>query len=153
MFKKTISVLLSICLLMSIVPLSVHATNNTADDEVIYLEDGGYIKVSTQISPARVANTVDGSKTYTGYSNSGQMLWKAVLRATFAYSGAWYTCTTANCDVTIYSSHIYVISNNTVRSSNNAVTNLTLGVQSSGITVTQENYTIKLTCDSNGNIS
>jgi hypothetical protein len=81
------------------------------------------------------------------------LTFKAKLDATFAYSGGWYTCTTANCNVTTYASNWYVISNNTIRSSNNAVTNLTLGIKLLGIKVREESYTIKLTCDINGNLS
>lgn len=151
--KKVISVLLVLFSLMSILSPSVYATNEVDEVETLWLEDGSYIIVSIEKSPARVANTVSGGKTYTGYGNNGQLLWEADLKATFAYSGGWYTCTTAKCDVTIYASNWYVVSNNTVRSSNNAYTHLTMGSKLLGITVTKESYTLKLTCDINGNLS
>lgn len=151
--KKAISVLLVLFSLMSILSPSVYATNEVDAVETLWLEDGSYVIVSIEKSPARVANTVSGFKTCTGYGGSGQLLWEAKLEATFAYSGGWYTCTTARCDVTIYAGNWYVVSNNTLRSSNNAYTYLTMGSKLLGITVSEESYTIKLTCDSNGNLS
>lgn len=153
MIKKLISVLLVLISLVGILQISVCAVEETDQVDVIRLDDGSYIEIITDISPTRAANTVSGSKTYTCYGSDNSVLWVAKLSATFAYSGGWYTCTTANCNVTINDSHFYVISNTTTRSSNNAVTNLTMGRRYLGATVERPQYTIKLTCDSNGNLS
>lgn len=153
MIKRVISVLLVLISLVGILPLGVCATKEVEPANVIRLEDGSYIEISTDISSARAANTVSGSKTYTCRGSDGSVLWVAKLSATFAYSGGWYTCTTANCNVTIYNSQWYVISNSTMRSSNHATTNLTMGLKHLGVTIDKPQYTIKLTCDINGNLS
>lgn len=153
MIKRAISVLLVLISLVGILPLSVCAANEVEHADIIRFEDGIYIEILTETSSARAANTVSGSKTYTCHGSDGSVLWVAKLSATFAYAGAAYTCTTANCNVTIYDSHWYEISNTTTRSSNNAVTNLTMGRKYLGVTVERPQYTIKLTCDINGNLS
>lgn len=149
--KRIFAAILVMVLLISALPCGVSAA---ADTQVIALEDGSYVVVSVEKSSARAANTVTGSKNYTYYDSNNNLQWKAKLTATFAYSGGWYTCTTANCNVTITNTtNWYVVSNNTIRSSNNAVTNLTMGRKALGVTVEKYPYTITLTCDNNGNLS
>lgn len=153
MNRRIFSVLLVLIALIGTIPHGVYAINEAVPVAVIQLEDGYYIDIVTEVSPTRVANTVSGSKTYTCRGGDGSVMWVAKLNATFAYSGGWYTCTTANCNVTISDNQWYVISNSTVRSSNNAVTNLTMGLRTAGVTIDRPQYTIKLTCDNNGNLS
>lgn len=153
MNKRLISFILVMVLMFGQLSYSVFAAEEPVDTQIISFEDGSYIEVSVIESSARVANTVSGSKKYTFYDGNNNKSWEAKLTATFAYSGGWYTCTTANCNVTIYDSQWYVISNSTVRSSNNAVTNLTMGLRTAGVTIERPQYTIKLTCDINGNLS
>lgn len=151
--KRLFSGALVMILLIALLPSSTLASNQIESIEVIRLDDGSYMEITIETLSARVANTVSGSKKYTYYDSDGNVLWEAKLSATFAYSGAWYTCSTANCNVTIYDSHWYEISNSTIRSSNNAFTNLTMGRRYLGVTVEKPQYTIKLTCDINGNLS
>jgi hypothetical protein len=153
MKRRIVSALLVLVVLIGMIPHSVYAATEVEPVHTIQLEDGYYIEVKTEMSPARVANTVSGSKTYTCHGSDGSVMWVAKLSATFAYSGGWYTCTAGNCNVTIKDNQWYVISNSTVRSSNNAVTNLTMGRRTAGVTVERPQYTIRLTCDNNGNLS
>lgn len=154
MNKRLISFALVFILLLGVFPCSVFATDNAEDPEIIMFDDGSYLEVYVEKSPARAANTVSGSKKLVFRDGNGTQMWEAKLSATFAYSGGWYTCTTANCTVTINdSAHWYVVSNNTIRSSNNAQTSLTMGRKYLGATVEKPQYTIKLTCDNNGNLS
>lgn len=153
MMKRLFSAVIVLTLLIGLIPCNALAANQVDRVEIIQLEDGGYVEIYTETSPARAANTVTGSRTYTYYDTNNVKSWAAKLTATFAYSGGWYTCTTANCNVTIYDNQWYVISNSTVRSSNNAVTNLTMGLRTAGVTISRPQYTIKLTCDNNGNLS
>lgn len=151
--KKVFCIALVLVLTIAMLPCGAFSASEPGNTEIIHYDDGSYMEISVAESLTRAANTVSGAKTYTFYAADGDVEWKAKLTATFAYSGGWYTCTTANCDVTIYASKWYVISNSTVRSSNNAVTNLTMGRKSAGVTVERPQYTIKLTCDNNGNLS
>ena len=153
MMKKLFSVALVMILLIGLLPCKTLAASELKNVEVIRYDDGGYLEISVEMNSARVANTVSGSKKYTYYDGNGDVRWEAKLSATFAYSGGWYTCTTANCNVTIYDNQWYVISNTTTRSSNNAVTNLTMGRRLLGVTVEKPQYRITLSCDINGNLS
>lgn len=151
--NKTISVLLVLVSLLSMISISAFAASGAENDEMIYLEDGSYIVVTTEPSLARAANTVTGSKVYTCYGENNNVLWKATLTATFAYSGAWYTCTTANCNVAIYSSYWRVADKDTVGTGSCAITNLTMERVVSGKIQDTISCQIKLNCDSNGNIT
>lgn len=153
MKRRLISAFLIVALLLCLIPLNVFATNSVANVDAIYLEDGTYVEVIVETTPTRAANTVSGSKTYICRNSSGDALWQAKLSATFAYSGGWYTCTTASCTVTIYDNSWYKISESTVRSSNNATSFLTMGRKVLGVTLEKPEYTIHLTCDNNGNLS
>ena len=151
--KRVVVLLLVLITVIGALPYGVYAANQVGDPDIIWLEDGSYIEVLIETSPARVANTVTGSKKLTYRNSGGDALWQAKLTATFAYSGAWYTCATANCTVTIYDSHWYEVSNSTIRSSNHAKTYLTMGRKHLGVTVQELDCTIELTCDINGNLS
>lgn len=151
--KRIVIVTLTLVVLIGMLPFNAFAVSKAGDTNVVRFDDGAYMEISIDTSSARVANTVSGSKTYTYYDSDGNVEWKATLSATFAYSGSWYTCTTANCNVTIYDDKWYVISNTTTRSSNNATTQLTMGKKYLGVTTAKPQYTITLTCDNNGNLS
>lgn len=153
MSKKVISVLLILVSLIGILPLQAFATQNTAPADVIPLEDGSYVVVSLETSQARIANTVTGTKSWTCYGADNEVLWIAELTATFAYSGAWYTCATADCDVTIYADSWHETRNNVRRGSNNAYADLTMTRIVLGITAQTIEGTIKLTCDNTGKLS
>jgi hypothetical protein len=153
MSKRLIAFSLVLILMLVLFPSGGVAAGVVEDPTIILFDDGSYVEVFVGESSARAANTVSGFKKYIYRDSDGTARWEAELNATFAYSGGWYTCTTANCDVTIYDSSWYVISNSTIRSSNNAVTSLTMGLRSAGVTIARPEYTIKLTCDSNGNLS
>lgn len=151
MIKRVISVLLVLISLIGVLPLGVYAVNNDNNSEIIYLEDGCYIIVSTEISPARIANTVSGKRSWAFYDTNDVLLWVATLNATFAYSGAWYTCTTADGTVAVLETDWYVYASNIVRSSNNAYWHLVMKNRQTGVQT--DTLTLKITCDSNGNLS
>ena len=153
MSKKLLSFAIALVLLLGIFPSNVFASGTVEKADIILLDNGSYIEVVIETSPARAANTVSGSKRYICRGSDGNIEWEAKLSATFAYSGAWYTCAAADCSITIYDSDWYVISNSTIRSSNHAIARLTMGRKVLGITVEEPQYTIELTCDINGNLS
>ena len=153
MNKRLLSAALVLVLMLSLFPSSALAANEVKSTEIVRFEDGSYLEIIIVKSAARGPSTVNGSKKYTYRDSSGNVDWEAKLTATFNYSGAWYTCSVANCNVTINDNSWYVVSNNTIRSSNNAQTNLTMGLKVLGVTVNTTQYTIKLTCDNNGKLS
>lgn len=153
MIKRLFSFSLVLILLLVMFPCSVLAVDKVEDPQIIKFDDGSYLEIFAGATPTRAANTVSGFKKCIFRDSDGNVEWEAELNATFAYSGAWYTCTAASCDVTIYDNKWYVVSNSTTRSSNNAYSYLTMGRKHLGVTVDRPQYTIKLTCDSSGNLS
>lgn len=62
MSKKSISFAIILVLLLGLLPCNVFAADTAEDADIILLDDGSYIEVIIEDSPARVANTVSGSK-------------------------------------------------------------------------------------------
>lgn len=154
MKKKVLSALLVCFLLVSVIPTQAYGSQGeTENDGIIYLEDGSSITISLDESSSRSSGTKTGRKTYTYKDANGVELWKAVLTASFTYTGSTSTCTTASCTVTISDSNWYEKSNTTSRSGDTATTELTMGKKFLGIPFTTFSYTLTLTCDANGNLS
>lgn len=152
--KKFICTILALSLLIGILPYGVFATTEAKSAETIQLEDGHYIVVSVTTSPARAGNTVNGSKTYICYDSDDNAEWKAELSASYVFTGGSYTCTSADCDVTVYASYRWhMISKSTNFAGNRATANLTMGKRVAGVTTDRPQYTINLYCDFYGNLS
>lgn len=154
MKKKVLLALLACILLISVIPTQAYASQvETENNNIIFFEDGSSITVSLDESSARASGTKTGRKTYTYKDANDVELWKAVLTASFTYTGSTSTCTSASCTVTISDSNWYEKSNTTSRSGNTATTELTMGKKFLGIPFTTFSYTLTLTCDANGNLS
>lgn len=153
MLKKCFSIALALMLLLGLLPCSVSAANEVENTDVIRFEDGSYIRITIEASSARATNTKNGYKKYVYYDSDDNVEWEAKLSASFTYTGSTSTCTSASCTVTVYDSKWYEVSKSTTRSGNTATTQLTMGRKFLGITVDKPEYTIKLTCDKNGNLS
>lgn len=144
--------LLTICTTLTpIVSIAVEPTSDKR--EIIILEDGSYIEIVTTENFTRSSGSKTGNKSYTYWDNDGNAMWKAVLTASFTYTGSSSTCTNASCSVTIYDSSWYQVSKSTSYSGNTATTQLTMGHKVLGVTVSKPSYTITLSCDANGNLS
>ena len=102
---------------------------------------------------SRASEQVSGTKPRTYYSDEGTVLWKAVLRGNFLYTGTNATCTYSACDVTVYDSAWYTVSKNPAMEGNKATCDLTMGRKVLGITVSKVPVSMVLTCDANGNLS
>lgn len=151
--KRFFSATLVVILLIGLLPCNVLAVTQPEEPEFIQLGDGGYVTISIMTSPARASNTVNGSKTYNWYSSDGVLQWKAILNASYVFTGGSYTCTSANCTITIYDNNWYQISKTTNYAGNRATANLTMGQKYLGITIAKPQHTINLYCDVNGNLS
>lgn len=147
---RVIAVLLAFAGLVQTGNLMAFAEDYT---EVIYIEDGSYFVVEVYDIQTRTGNSVTGTKTVKYNSNSGELLWKAVLRGIFTYDGSSADCTSSVCNVTIYDDGWYVVSKKTATSGASATCALTMGNKLLGVTVNKVSYNIKLTCDKNGNLS
>lgn len=154
MKRQVFAALLACVLFFSVIPVQAFAAEDVYDDgEVIHFEDGSYLTITLEESLARASSTKTGYKKYTYKDSDGVVLWVATLTASFTYTGATSTCTSAACTVTISDSNWYEKSNTTSRSGNTATTELIMGKKFLGIPFTTFSYTITLTCDANGNLS
>ncbi len=141
-------------LLFALVPMNVFASEEVdGGTEVIYLYDGSYITIQTELLPTRAAQTVTGKKTYTYKNSSDEEVWRAVFSGTFTYTGTTSTCTASSCTVTITNTSWYEVSKTTGKSGNTATADLVMGRKFLGITVQKETLNMSLTCDANGNLS
>ncbi len=141
--KKLICSLLVFTLVLSVIPVSAFAAENTM--EVIVVEEVSYIARSAGEKTARKEATVRDA--------DGNMIWKAILTATFEYTGTTSECTASSCSVTIYDSTWHTVSKSATHSGNTAAATVTMGKKLLGVTITKKTVNIQLTCDANGNLS
>lgn len=149
--KRIIFFLLSILMLVSVIPVAQAA--ESIEEEIIYLEDGRYLIVSTTVSLSRAANTKIGTRVITSKNADGTIDWKAVLTGTFTYNGTTATCTNSSVSVTVYASNWYEVSKTAGKSGASATGSVTMGRKVLGITVAKENYDMTLTCSPTGTLS
>lgn len=152
--KRLVKIVVSTLLVLALLPVStLAATEAPKTEDIIYLDNGCYITVELTVTEARAARSKSGSKTYICHANDGSEEWRAVLNGTFSYTGTSSLCTVANCTVTITNTNWYEVSKTATRSGNAAVAELTMGRKFLGITIDKESYTMRITCDANGNLS
>lgn len=161
--KRWMTITIAFFLLITMLPLTAFASadlnqiSETADEvmvQEIHYEDGSTLEIITSWKPtAQDRGTKTGTKVYNKRDASGALEWKAMLTASFTYTGTSATCTSASCSVSIYNSSWYTVSNSTVRSGNTAIAYLKMGYSILGSTPITYSYTITLSCDANGNLS
>lgn len=149
--KKFFCFVFAIIILMPCFAFESAASESTAD--IIYLNDGSYISITTSESNARASGTKTASRTYSYTESDGDVSWQAVLQGTFTYNGTSATCTASSCTVTIYDTAWYQVSKTTEKSGAVATAELTMGYKFLGVTVKKVPLTMTLTCDANGNLS
>lgn len=152
MKKRIFSLFLIALLIFMGMPISAHATENE-DVTITTFDDGSYLEIVITEGNTRASNSKSGQKTLSYKNSNGEVEWKAVLSASFTYTGSSATCTSASCTVTTYSSDWYVVSKSTTRSGNTATTQLTMGEKYLGVTISKPSYTITLSCSNNGTLS
>lgn len=148
--------ILSAILILFLVPslfLNVLAANDTAEADILYLEDGSYICIEIFSADLRVAERKIGHKTYTFYNEDSEEQWSATLTGSFTYTGTSVTCTSASCSVKITETVWSVESKSTERNGNAAIAKLIMKQSKLGASAIYDDITIKLTCDKNGNLS
>lgn len=131
--------------------LAVETTDNSA--EIIALENGDYIVVTTEEYNTRASQTKSANRKYSYTTSSGEVSWVITLYGTFTYNGTTSTCTASSVDVTVNASNWYLVSKAASKSGNTATADVTMGKKLLGITIAKEDYTLSLTCDKNGNLS
>ena len=151
--KKRFTAVFFVFILVFSLCVNVSAAAQSKEENVIYFADGSYVTITLEEIGARASGSKTGKKTYTYTDSNGEASWQAVLSGTFTYTGTSATCTASDCDITIYESVWYVVSNTPAKSSNVASVALTMGRKFLGITIEKKNYTWSITCDKDGNLS
>ena len=85
--KRFFSAALVVVLLIGLLPCNSFAIAYSENTEIIQLDDGGYVMICTETSPARASNTVNGSKTYNHYDSADNLLWRGKLTASYVFTG------------------------------------------------------------------
>lgn len=149
--RRTVSFVLAVLLLASFLSHSFAAS--AISDTVTYFGDGSYITTYITVIDTRATNSKVGSRTFTYTKSNGEVAWKAVLTGNFTYNGFTAYCGTASCDFTIYDSAYSVASESTTKVGATAKAEWTIIEKFLGVTISQEDYSMTLTCDKNGNLS
>ena len=156
--KRITSIFLSIffsVLFTVLMPINVYAETNSSsciiNKYTIYLDDGSYYV--TIISEVPSKSTKTGSKTTTHYGSSNNALWKVTVNGTFTYDGSSATCTSASHSVTVYENNWYIHSQNSYKTSNKAIADVTMKKKYLGIVTSTKDVHLVLACDKNGNLS
>lgn len=153
--KRIAVLLLTVTMVLLLLPANAYAASDFQETQVTEVQrftDGSYLVITMQTIETYASGTKTGTDTYTYYSTTNEIVWKAVLTGTFTYNGTTATCTASSCDVTIYDSTCYVISKSASKSANAATGAVTIGYKFLGVTIKKETYDLSLSCDPNGNL-
>lgn len=153
MKKKILSLLLASAFVFAIFPLSAYATAPIGDEEIEYLQDGGYIVTTVEESQTRASGSKSGTKTKAHYDSNDNLKWKIVLSGQFTYTGSSSTCTSSSVAVNIYDSAYSKKTSSSSKSGNVAYGSATISRKVLGVTISTDTYNLTLTCDKNGNLS
>ena len=83
---------------------------------------------------------------------SGEKQWEAILKAEFSYDELVSEAKDAKLTLTIYNPDWYEINRITMLNGNTATGTLELGYRFLGITVNTSSYSVKVSCDKDGNL-
>lgn len=133
--------------------LSVHVNATETSENIFYMDDGSYIIAYTEELGTRASTSKTGKRIFEYYNNNDEMQWKATLTAKYLYTGTTATCTSSQCDVTVYNSDWYVVDKSSGMLGGKATADITMGRKVLGVTVEKKNVSMSLTCDANGNLS
>lgn len=150
--KRVLSCILLVAMLICVFPMNCYAMEDNSKT-VTYFEDGSYEIEKIETRAMRSAGSVTGTKTKTRYASDGTLDWEAVLEGTFTFNGSSATCTSSSCDVSVYDNAWYTVSKSAGRSGSSATASVTMGRKSLGVTVEKVPFSMKLTCDADGNLS
>ena len=153
--KRIAVLLLTVIMVLLLLPANAYAASDLLETQVVKVQrftDGSYLVITMQTIETYASGTKTGTDTYTYYSASNEISWKAVLTGTFTYNGTTATCTSSSCNVTVYNNNWYVISKSVSKNANAAIGTVTMGYKFLGVTVKRDTYDLSLSCDPNGNL-
>ena len=153
MKRRIISLLIAICIALSIMIPVASAEENCFAFDTVYFEDGSYMLIDIQEQSARATNSKSGNKVYSYYSNDDELLWKVILRGSFTYNGTTSSCTSSSVSIDVVDDSWYVVSNSADKTGSEASAVATMGKKLLGITINKIKVELTLSCDKNGVLS
>lgn len=154
-FTKALSVVLAMVFALSM--FTIFASAETTSDEIVYLEDGGYIVVTIEqedIPSTRATKEVGYTKSHTYYNSSNVRQWEFRVTGRFTVNvGVSATATSAVTSLTYYTDDWQYSNRTAYTSGNKAIGEITMKRYSNGSVVQTVNDKITITCDVNGNCS
>lgn len=154
--KRVLSFVLAILILVLSTSLCALPAEAAETEDIIYFDDGSYAVITMEIenSLARTTNSISGSKSYHYYSSSGILAWVLNIQATFSYDGTNRAqCKDAKATVTVYNSNYTVVTKYATFSGNTATATATIKRTTLGVTASEKDYSVTVTCDKDGNLS
>ena len=158
--KKTISIILTAIILVSLFSLTTYAQSSETviSETTEYFEDGSSITTTvTQIASnnlSRATKTITGSKTKTVKNSDGDVLYKFKVTGTFTVNeGVSSTCTAVSCSASNLASGWSLSSSTKSKSGNKATATGVFEYTVLFITTITQETTATLTCDKNGTLS
>lgn len=153
--KKIILLIMSFLMFISCINVnSLASYNNQTIEPTVFNEDGSYIIITLEdIKLSRSSNTKTGRKTLNYYNTDNELMWTAVLTATFTYTGSSATCTSANITYNVQNSSWQIVSATTSKSGNTATGYITAKHYFAGICIQTLERAASITCSANGTLS
>lgn len=145
--KKIKLLLVAFVLSLSLCNSNIKANENTTDSEERYFET--YIIDNTK----QRSSIRSGTKVLNYKDVDGNILWSAQLSGSFRIDGTNVTCIKSSISVNSFSKNWIVLSKSTTKNKNSALGSVRFVKRFGIIPITYVSKTIKLTCDSKGNLS
>ena len=127
--------------------------HDTTVEEVF--QDGSYLESYVVVSEhAEVfrSSKKTGTKTYTAKTSSGKVLWKAILHASYTYTGTSAKCISTSLDTSVLNSNWKITKSNHYASGSSAIGQVTAKKYIDGSAVQTINANLKLTCTASGKL-
>ncbi len=154
--KKIITLFVSFLLIFTLFNVNCLALYHNIDDsiDIIYLDNGDYMTIEvTDSNKLKASNTASKQKTLSYYSDDDEIQWRAVLDATFSYTGYSASCTNAQISYTIYNSNWSIPSATAIKSGNTATGTITAKYYFLGVPINTIERSITITCSPTGVLS
>ena len=163
--KKVVASILVVILMITSVPfiaaenLPVATVSKVVSEVTEFFDDGSKIVTTVcenidSIGPVSTTYTKNGSKTQTGYNNSGDVMWTFTVNGTFrVVEGTSATCTAVSYSHTAPGSGWSLKTASTSKTANRAIGNATFVKKVLLITVDSIDTVCTLYCNVNGELS
>ena len=156
-FKCFVLGMVLLCCVQSPIFASDVIENQKQYDTIVeeVFQDGSYLESYVLVSEhAEVfrSSKKTGTKTYTAKTSSGKVLWKAILHASYTYTGTSAKCISTSLDTSVLNSNWKITTTNHYASGSSAIGQVTAKKYIDGSAVQTINANLKLTCTASGKL-